>query len=98
MCIRDSRSALISLGYVSREAGHDQDAEKYFLKLESAYPTLYIPYLALGDMYAARKDFIKADASYKKGYELAPANALIVAGAVSYTHLDVYKRQEFAGH
>ena len=78
-----NRSALISLGYVSREAAHDQDAEKYFQKLESAYPTLYIPYLALGDMYAARKDFTKADASYKKAYELAPANALIVAGGMN---------------
>ncbi len=78
-----NRSALISLGYVSREAGHDQDAENYFQKLEAAYPTLYIPYLALGDLYAARKDFIKADASYKKGFELAPANALIVAGGMN---------------
>jgi len=78
-----NRFALTSLGYVSREAGHDQDAEKYFQKLEAAYPTLYIPYLALGDMYAARKDFAKAEAAYKKGYELAPANALIVAGGMN---------------
>jgi tetratricopeptide (TPR) repeat protein len=78
-----SRYALTSLGYVSRENGHDQEAEKYFQKLEAAYPTLYIPYLALGDMYAARKDFGKAEASYKKGYELAPGNALIVAGGMN---------------
>ena len=78
-----SRYALTSLGYVSRENGHDQEAEKYFQKLEAAYPTLYIPYLALGDMYAARKDFAKAETSYKKGYELAPANALIVAGGMN---------------
>ena len=78
-----NRYALTSLGYVSRENGHDQDAEKYFQKLEAAYPTLYIPYLALGDMYAARKDFPKAEASYKKGYELAPTNALIVAGGMN---------------
>lgn len=78
-----NRYALTSLGYVSRENGHDQDAEKYFEKLEAAYPTLHIPYLALGDMYAARKDFAKAEASYKKGYELAPTNALIVAGGMN---------------
>jgi len=78
-----SRYALTSLGYVSRENGHDEEAEKYFQKLEAAYPTLYIPYLALGDMYAARKDFAKAQASYKKGYELAPGNALIVAGGMN---------------
>jgi tetratricopeptide (TPR) repeat protein len=78
-----NRYALTSLGYASREAGHDQDAEKYFQKLAAAYPTLYIPYLALGDMYAARHDFTKAEAAYKKGYELAPANALIVAGGMN---------------
>jgi tetratricopeptide (TPR) repeat protein len=88
-----NRFALTSLGYVSREAGHDEDAEKYFQKLAAAYPTLYIPYLALGDMYAARKDFAKAEAFYRKGYELAPNNSLIVAGgmnaAIEAHHFDL---------
>jgi tetratricopeptide (TPR) repeat protein len=78
-----NRFALTSLGYVSREAGHDQDAEKYFQKLAAAYPTLYVPYLALGDLYAAHKEFAKADAAYRKGYELAPNNSLIVAGGMN---------------
>ena len=78
-----SRSALTSLGYVSRESGRDQDAEKYFQQLAAAYPTLYIPYLALGDMYTARRDFAKAEAAYSKGYELAPKNSLIVAGGMN---------------
>jgi len=78
-----SRFALTSLGYVSREAGHDQDAEKYFQRLAAAYPTLYVPYLALGDMYAARRDFPKAEAAYRKGYDLAPSNSLIVAGGMN---------------
>jgi tetratricopeptide (TPR) repeat protein len=78
-----NRFALTSLGYVSREAGHDQDAEKYFQKLATAYPALYVPYLALGDLYAAHKEFTKADASYRKGYELAPNNSLIVAGGMN---------------
>ncbi len=78
-----NRFALTSLGYVSREAGHDQDAEKYFQKLAAAYPTLYVPYLALGDLYAAHKEFTKADAAYRKGYELAPNNSLIVAGGMN---------------
>ena len=78
-----NRFALTSLGYISREAGHDQDAEKYFLKLAAAYPTLYVPYLALGDLYAAHKEFAKADAAYRKGYELAPNNSLIVAGGMN---------------
>jgi tetratricopeptide (TPR) repeat protein len=78
-----SRSALISLGYVSREAGHDQDAEKYFQKVAATYPTLYVPYLALGDMYTSRRDFAKAEAAYRKGYDLAPDNALLVAGGMN---------------
>jgi tetratricopeptide (TPR) repeat protein len=77
-----NRFALTSLGYVSREAGHDQEAEKYFQKLAAAYPTLYVPYLALGDLYAAHKDFAKADGAYRKGYELARNNSLIVAGGM----------------
>ena len=78
-----SRSALTSLGYVYREAGRDEEAEKYFRQLAAAYPTLYIPYLALGDMYTARRDFAKAEAAYSKGYELAPKNSLIVAGGMN---------------
>jgi tetratricopeptide (TPR) repeat protein len=78
-----SRSALTSLGYVSREAGRDPDAEKYFQQLATAYPKLYLPYLALGDMYTARRDFAKAEAAYSKGYELAPKNSLIVAGGMN---------------
>ncbi len=78
-----NRSALISLGYASRNAGHDEDAEKYFQRLAAAYPALYVPYLALGDMYAARRDFSKAETAYSKGYELAPNNSLIVAGGMN---------------
>ena len=78
-----NRSALISLGYASRNAGDDQGAEKYFQRLAAAYPTLYTPYLALGDMYTARRDFPKAEAAYRKGYDLAPNNSLIVAGGMN---------------
>ena len=78
-----NRFALTSLGSVSREIGHDQDAEKYFQRLAAAYPTLYVPYLALGDMYTARRDFAKAEAEYRKGYSLAPKNTLIVAGGMN---------------
>jgi tetratricopeptide (TPR) repeat protein len=78
-----SRPALTSIGYASREAGRDQDAENYFQQLAAAYPKLYVPYLALGDMYTARRDFPKAEAAYSKGYELAPNNSLIVAGGMN---------------
>jgi tetratricopeptide (TPR) repeat protein len=78
-----NRSALMSLGYIFRNAGHDQEAEKYFQRLAAAYPALYVPYLALGDMYASRRDFPKAEAAYRKGYDLAPQNSLIVAGGMN---------------
>lgn len=77
------RYALTSLGFASRTAGRDDDAERYFDQLAQAYPNLYVPYLALGDLYTARRDFSKAQTSYSKGYELAPANALIVAGGMN---------------
>ena len=79
----DNRFALTSLGYISREAGRDQDAEKYFQKLASAYPRLYVPHLALGDMYTTRRNFAKAETHYRKAYELAPKNPLIVAGGMN---------------
>jgi tetratricopeptide (TPR) repeat protein len=75
--------ALTSLGYASRAAGRDQDAEKYFQRLAQADPELYIPYLALGDLYTAQREFPRAAASYAKGYALAPRKALIVAGGMN---------------
>jgi tetratricopeptide (TPR) repeat protein len=78
-----NRSALISLGYASRNAGHEQEAEECFQKLAAAYPSLYIPYLALGDMYAARRDLARAEEAYSKGNELAPGNSLVVAGGIN---------------
>jgi len=78
-----NRQALTSLGSVSRELGNDKDAEKYFQRLASAYPRLYVPHLALGDMYTSRRDFAKAETEYKKAHELAPSNSLIVAGGMN---------------
>ena len=78
-----NRFALTSLGYASRTAGRDQDAEKYFLRLAQADPKLYVPYAALGDMYTARRAFAKAETSYNKAYQLAPKNALVVAGGMN---------------
>jgi tetratricopeptide (TPR) repeat protein len=79
----NNRFALTSLGYASRAAGRDSDAEKYFQRLAQADPGLYIPYLALGDLYTARRQFAKAQDSYSKGHALAPRNALIVAGGMN---------------
>ena len=79
----NSRYALTSLGYAYRAAGHDDDAEKDFERLAQAYPKLYTPWLALGDMYTSRKEYAKAESAYGKGYALAPGNALIVAGGMN---------------
>lgn len=78
-----NRFALTSVGYASRTAGRDRDAERYFRRLAHAYPSLYVPYLALGDLYTTLHDFTKAEASYRKAYALAPRNPLIVAGAMN---------------
>jgi tetratricopeptide (TPR) repeat protein len=78
-----NRFALTSLGYASRAAGRDADAEKYFQRLAQVDPDLYVPYLALGDLYTARRRFKSAEASYAKAYELAPKNALIIAGGMN---------------
>jgi tetratricopeptide (TPR) repeat protein len=79
----NNRFALTSLGYASRAAGRDQDAERYFQRLARAHPALYDPYLALGDLYTARREFKKAEDSYSRGYALAPRKALIVAGGMN---------------
>ena len=78
-----NRFALTSVGYVSREAGQDQEAEKYFQRLAAAYPHLYVPYLALGDLYATRRNFAKAEAHYRKAFERAPHNSRIIAGGMN---------------
>lgn len=79
----DNRFALVSLGYASRAAGRSQDAENYFERLAKADPSLYVPYLALGDLYTAQKEYDKAEVSYRQGYQHAPQNALIVAGGMN---------------
>jgi Flp pilus assembly protein TadD len=79
----DNRLALTSLGYASRAAGQDQEAERYFEHLARVDPTSHAAYLALGDLFTARREFTKAQASYSKGYELDPHNAMVVAGGVN---------------
>ncbi|MGB6112937.1 MAG: tetratricopeptide repeat protein [Acidobacteriaceae bacterium] len=78
-----NRFALTSLGFVSRVVGREAEAKAYFERLAKDYPTLYIPYLAMGDMYTANHEFAKAEASYRKAFSLAPKNALIIAGGMN---------------
>lgn len=78
-----NRFALTSLGYASRAAGRDQDAEKYFNRLSQVDSSSYVPYLALGDLYTSRRDFARAQTSYAKGYALNQKQALVVAGGIN---------------
>lgn len=77
-----SRFALTSLGYASRASGNNADAEKYFNLLARAYPSSYVPYLALGDMYTDNHEYQKAESAYAQGYTRAPGNSMIVAGGM----------------
>jgi tetratricopeptide (TPR) repeat protein len=78
-----NRFALTSLGYALRAGGNDQDAEKDFEELAKDYPSLYVPYLALGDICTAHQQYQKAEGFYSKGYELAKNNTAIVAGGMN---------------
>jgi len=78
-----NRYALTSLGYASRAAGNDEDAERYFNLVAQSNPSSYVPFLALGDLYTARGDYGKAEASYSRGYAVAPHISLIVAGGMN---------------
>jgi tetratricopeptide (TPR) repeat protein len=78
-----NRLALEGLGYLAREEGDNKTAEEYFLRLAAAYPNDYVPYLAMGDMFTALRDFAKADADYQKAYALAPSNPVTIAGGAN---------------
>ncbi|HEX6879736.1 MAG TPA: tetratricopeptide repeat protein, partial [Terriglobales bacterium] len=79
----NNRYALEALGYMAREDGDLKGAEAYFQRFARAYPKDYVPYLALGDLYTAAKDFAKANANYEHGNQLAPENAVIIANAAN---------------
>jgi tetratricopeptide (TPR) repeat protein len=76
-------AALSALGYLSREMGDNKAAEAYFNKLAQTHPDDYVPYLALGDMYTARREFKQAQASYERAHQLNPGNALVFAGGIN---------------
>lgn len=74
-----NRYALEALGYLSRDEGDNKAAEGFFSRMAAAYPNDYVPYMALGDLYTAMKDYPRAQASYEKAHSLAPTNSQIVA-------------------
>lgn len=79
----NNRFALISMGYACRAAGRDREAETYFRRLAKADPQSATPYLALGDLFAAHKEYAQAERAYSRGYQLNSKNALIVAGGLN---------------
>jgi len=91
-----NRNALASLGYLARDAGDTKLAESYFIKAAAAHPKDYAPYLALGDLYAAERNFRSAESHYENAYQRMPGNPLIVAGganaALESHNLDLAKR------
>ncbi|HLH09302.1 MAG TPA: tetratricopeptide repeat protein [Terriglobales bacterium] len=78
-----NRYALEGLGYLYREDGNVKTAASYFQKLADAYPNDYVPYLALGDLYAAAGQYKDAEANYEKARSVAPANATVIANAMN---------------
>ena len=78
-----NRFALESLGYLYREDGDIKTAADYFNKLAAAYPSDYVAYLALGDLYAGAGRFTEANQSYEKAYKIAPQNPAVVANAAN---------------
>lgn len=74
-----NRYALEALGYLSRDEGDNKGAEGFFGRMAAAYPNDYVPYMALGDLYTAMKEYPKAQSSYEKAHKLAPTNSQIVA-------------------
>ena len=78
-----NRYALEGLGYLYREDGDVKTSASYFHKLADAYPADYVPYLALGDLYASVSQYKEADENYVKAHELAPDNATVIANATN---------------
>ena len=80
---KNNRQALSALGYLARDAGDAKLAESYFARAIAAHPKDYAPYLALGDLHTAGRNFRSAETNYEHAYQLMPTNALIVAGAAN---------------
>jgi tetratricopeptide (TPR) repeat protein len=91
-----NRNALESLGYLARDSGDAKLAESYFSRSAQAHPKDYAPYLALGDLYAAERNFRLAQANYENAYQRMPGNPLTIAGgsnaALESHNLDLARR------
>ena len=75
--------ALGSLGFLSREMGDSEAARNYFLEFAKKHPDDYVPYLELGDLYSANRQFPEAQKSYEQAFQRSPSNPLIISGAMN---------------
>src|SRR5579862_1679381 len=80
---KNNRQALSALGYLTRDAGDTKLARIYFARAAAAHPKDFAPYLALGDLDTAERNFRNAEANYENAYQRMPTNALIVAGGAN---------------
>ncbi|MGZ4814283.1 MAG: tetratricopeptide repeat protein, partial [Terriglobales bacterium] len=78
-----NRFALEGLGYLYREEGDVKTAAEYFTRFAQAYPDDYVPYLAMGDLYAGVGRYKEADLNYQKAYNIAPKNSSVIANATN---------------
>ncbi|MGA2991857.1 MAG: tetratricopeptide repeat protein, partial [Candidatus Korobacteraceae bacterium] len=78
-----NRLAMEGLGYLARDVGDSKTAERYFSMYAREYPDDYAPYLELGDLYTATRDFTQAQLNYHKAHKLAPNNALVIANGAN---------------
>lgn len=78
-----NRFALEGLGYLYREDGDVKTSAEYFTKYAEAYPNDYVPYLAMGDLYASVHQYREADLNYEKAFKIAPENSTVVANATN---------------
>jgi tetratricopeptide (TPR) repeat protein len=87
--------ALGSLGFLSREMGDSAAARGYFLELAKKHSDDYVPFLALGDLYSADRQFPEAQESYQQAFQRSSSNPLIISGAMNAAleahHLDQAK-------
>ena len=80
---KNNRQALSALGYLARDAGDTKLARVYFARAAAAHPKDFAPYLALGDLDTAERNFRNAETNYENAYQRMPTNALIIAGAAN---------------
>jgi len=80
---KNNRQALSALGYLARDAGDAKLAADYFSRAAAAHPKDFGPYLALGDLDTAERNFHDAQINYENAYQRMPTNALIIAGGAN---------------